>query len=138
MYAQRIVDADDLDGEADGLSQQILQQQSGPEDMPGEVQGDVDDDVDLPESDYDAYHLDYDSPEDEPDWDDDEGRRDEFYVMRAEPVFATPDEEKEAVPSSIEYDAKRILQSFQLEATTAPTKSLKNTWLYDSHIRRLK
>ncbi|EJF57314.1 hypothetical protein DICSQDRAFT_174073 [Dichomitus squalens LYAD-421 SS1] len=89
MYAQRIVDADDLDGEADGLSQQILQQQSGPEDMPGEVQGDVDDNVDLPESDYDAYHLDYDSPEDEPDWDDDEGHRDEFYVMRAEPVFTT-------------------------------------------------
>ncbi|TBU27404.1 hypothetical protein BD311DRAFT_807782 [Dichomitus squalens] len=37
MYAQRIVDVDDSDGEADGSTQQIVQQQGGPEDMPGEV-----------------------------------------------------------------------------------------------------
>ncbi|EJF61508.1 hypothetical protein DICSQDRAFT_169927 [Dichomitus squalens LYAD-421 SS1] len=83
-------------------------------------------------------HLDYDSPEDEHNWDDDGGSRDKLYVMCAEFVFMTPNEEKETVPSSIQYDAKRILQSFQLEATTAPTKSLKNVWLYNSHIYRLK
>ena len=116
LHAQRIIEVNNSGNEVE---------EKVPEEPPQEDDPENNDEGDelleeLPPSDYeDEYPIRYDSPS-EVDWD--KGPQDNYqlYVMHVEPMFTNPDEEVEHVLMNIIYDAQKILQSFQLEATSEP------------------
>ncbi len=130
FFAGRIVSEDEDDptrdhdhgGEADdeGTESDTAEEQKGYDDPSGVMEG-------YPASDYERAISSGDETE-------------TALEMRAMIMMSArniPQEPHENEPRSFAEAAHRTIQAFQMEATM-PTRSIKNAWIYDPRVRRLK